>query len=145
MASNQGKYPLYLRAYIRTLQKRIQEQGEGKEDKNTLVKVVFYGIKTAVLMPKSTNYDESYAEFQSISALKDIIAKLTPNEFMNMFPVEKDFKGYKYGIKDYYSSMKYVNTLELNKPIGDNVLMFLGEYMNKDIHELFVRSVISLS
>lgn len=121
------KYPLYLRAYIRTLQKHIQELEEEREEKETLLKVVFYGIKTALLEPKSTSYKESTGEFQTISALKQIIAKLTPNEFMNMFPVEKDFKGYKYGIKDYYSSMEYVNTLDLNKPIGDNALMFLGE------------------
>ena len=139
------KYPLYLRAYIRVLKQHMQELEEEREEKETLLKVVFYGIKTALLEPKPTSYKESIVEFQTISALKQIIAKLTPNEFMNMFPVEKDFKGYKYEMKDYYSSMEYVNTLDLNKPIGDNVLMLLGEYMNKDIHRFFVKSVINLS
>lgn len=41
------KYPLYLSAYIRTLKKRMREMEEGKEEKATLLKVVFYGIKTA--------------------------------------------------------------------------------------------------
>lgn len=140
MTSN-NKYLLYLNAFNRKITNDFQENVKD----NHFKQVIFYGVKLVNEIPKVKTYDDELAIFQTISALKDLIKQLTPNEFMNMFPVEKDFKGYKYEMKDYYSSMEYVNTLDLNKPIGDNTLMLLGEYMNRDIHRFFVKSVISLS
>lgn len=140
MTSN-NKYLLYLNAFNRKIINDFQEDVKDDHFKQ----VIFYGVKLINEMPKAKTYDDELAIFQTISALKDLIKQLTPIEFMNMFPVEKDFKGYKYGMKDYYSSMEYVNTLDLNKPLGDNVLMLLGEYMNRDTHRFFVKSVINLS
>lgn len=139
------RYPLYLRAYINSIRLRMEELKNESPRKETLLKVVIYGIKTTRFLPESTTYDESINEFNSISSLKQIIADVTPNEFMNLFPIEKDFKGYKYEIKDYYSTMEYINTLDLNKPIGDNVSMFLAEYTNEDIDEFFVKAARCLS
>lgn len=139
--TNNNKYLLYLNAFNRKIINDFQEDVKDDHFKQ----VIFYGVKLINEMPKAKTYDDELAIFQTISALKDLIKQLTPNEFMNMFPVEKDFKGYKYEMKDYYSSMEYVNTLDLNKPLGDNVLMLLGEYMNRDIHSFFVKSVINLS
>lgn len=139
--TNNNKYLLYLNAFNRKIINDFQEDVKDDHFKQ----VIFYGVKLINEMPKAKTYDDELAIFQTISALKDLIKQLTPNEFMNMFPVEKDFKGYKYEMKDYYSSMEYVNTLDLNKPLGDNVLMLLGEYMNRDIHRFFVKSVINLS
>lgn len=140
MTSN-NKYLLYLNAFNRKIINDFQEDVKDDHFKQ----VIFYGVKLINEMPKAKTYDDELAIFQTISVLKDLIKQLTPIEFMNMFPVEKDFKGYKYEMKDYYSSMEYVNTLDLNKPLGDNVLMLLGEYMNRDIHRFFVKSVINLS
>lgn len=140
MTSN-NKYLLYLNAFNRKIINDFQEDVKDDHFKQ----VIFYGVKLINEMPKAKTYDDELAIFQIISVLKDLIKQLTPNEFMNMFPVEKDFKGYKYEMKDYYSSMEYVNTLDLNKPLGDNVLMLLGEYMNRDTHRFFVKSVINLS
>lgn len=136
-----NKYPLYLKAFN---EKVICSLKEDVIDDN-FKQVIFYGVKVVNGIQEAKTYDDELAIFQIISVLKDLIKQLTPNEFMNIFPVEKDFKGYKYEMKDYYSSMEYVNTLDLNKPIGDNTLMLLAEYMNKDIHRFFVKSVISLS
>lgn len=139
--TNNNKYLLYLNAFNRKIINDFQEDVKDDHFKQ----VIFYGVKLINEMPKAKTYDDELAIFQTISVLKDLIKQLTPIEFMNMFPVEKDFKGYKYEMKDYYSSMEYVNTLDLNKPLGDNVLMLLGEYMNRDTHRFFVKSVINLS
>ncbi|GAA0455447.1 hypothetical protein [Alkalibacillus silvisoli] len=141
MTGNKERYPLYLKAFNKKVTHYFQENVIDDNFKQ----VIFYGVKVVNGSPETKTHDDDLAIFNTISALKELIKQLTPNEFMNMFPVDKDFKGYKYEIKDYYSSMEYVNTLDLNKPIGDNVLMLLGEYMNKDIHRFFVKSVISLS
>ena len=140
-----NKYPLYLSASIRVLKERKQEQECNNERKDTLLRVVFYGIKSSIYTPESINYEQALTEFQFISAMKDIIAKVTPNEFMSVFPVEKYFKGYKHDMKDYYSTMEYLSTLNLDEPLGEGALMFLAEYMNNDVHRFFVRSVVSLS
>lgn len=141
MTSNQERHTLYLKAFVKKMKHSFNENVIDDNFKQ----VIFYGVKVVNGLPKARTHDDNLAIFQTISELKDLIKQLTPNEFMNMFPVEKDFKGYKYEMKDYYSSMEYVNTLDLNKPIGDNVLMLLGEYMNRDIHRFFVKSVIALS
>ncbi len=142
MAGHQIKYLLYLRAFAKVLKESIaSEAGE----RTLKLKVVFYGVKTIIHQPKSKSYKESVGEFQTISALKQVISELTLNEFMNLFPIKKDFKGYKYGIKDYFSTMEYVTTLDPNEPIRENALMLLAEYMNDDIHRFFVKSVTSLS
>lgn len=140
-----NKYPLYLSANLRVLRERLQEQENNNERKDTLLKVVFYGIKSSIYAPKSNNYEQALTEFKSISAMKDVIAMVTPNEFMRAFPIEKDFKGYKYGSKDYYSTMEYLSTLNLDEPLDEDALMFLAEYMNADVHRFFVKSVLSLS
>lgn len=140
------RYPLHLRAYIKSLKKRMQEMEEGKEEKETLLKVVFHGVKTAVLQPKSTNYDESVAEFQTISALKQIIGQLTPNEFMNLFPISKVYDGDRYEIKDYFYTMDYINSMDKDEPIGkENTLKFLIEYINDDIDVFNVKWVMCVS
>lgn len=141
MTSNKEKYPLYLKA----LNKKVSHHFQEDVKDNHFKQVIFYGVKLVNEIPKAKTYDDELAIFQTISALKDLIKQLTPNEFMNMFPVDKDFKGYKYEMKDYYSSMEYVNTLNLNKPIGENILMLLAEYMNRDIHRFFVNSALCLS
>jgi len=84
-----NKYPLYLSASIRVLKERQQEQESNNERKDTLLRVVFYGIKSSIYMPESINYEQALTEFQSISAIKDIIAMVTPNEFMRVFPIKK--------------------------------------------------------
>lgn len=108
-------------------------------------RVIFYGIKAINRSKEPTNYEGYENTFQLISTMKDLIGKLTPNEFMNIFPIKKDFTGYKYEMKDYYSSIEFINNLDRNKPIGDNVSYFLMEYTNKDIDKFVIKSVMTLS
>ncbi len=136
------KYPLYLRAFAKVLKESIASESEERTMK---LKIVFYGVKTMIHQPESESYEEAMGRFQTISAIKQVISELTLNEFMNLFPIKKDFKGYKYEIKDYFSTIEYVNTLDPNEPIGENALMLLGEYWNDDINDFFVESVTSLS
>lgn len=145
MTYKQDKYPLYLRAYGRELRKRMEEEEKGKEERSTLLRVVFYGINTTILTPKSTNYDETMMEFQSISALKDIIAKLTPSEFMNLFPISKTYDGDCYEIKDYFYTLDYINSMNAHEPIGEKTLEFLMEYTNPHINVFNVKGVMCVS
>lgn len=73
--------------------------------------------------------------FLLIEGIGNMIGCLTPREFMQIFPVEKDYDGEKHQCKDYFYTMEYINQLDKDVPIGsDNVSEFLFEYQNRDIN-----------
>ena len=134
------KYSLYLNAF----QNVINARKEDESDKQLLKQNIFYLVKIINKKPKPEDYQEAYNDFQLHSALKQMIEQLTPNEFMNVFPVKKDYDGEKYGVKDYFYTMDYINSLERDEPI-QNSLMFLAEYHNDEIHALNVNMMMNLS
>ena len=62
-----------------------------------------------------------------------------------MFPIDKDYKGNKWGLKDYFYTRDYINGLEQDKPIGEEILKFLWEYQNKDITDFNVCCMEAMS
>lgn len=122
-------YDLYLKAFIKVMQSRIVDE----LDKELIKKSVFYGAKVVKGMPKATTYENAVGNFQFASAIKEFMGMLTPNEFVNIFPIEKDFKGHKYEMKDYFYTRDYINTLDQNEPIGEGITKFLWEYQNWDV------------
>lgn len=136
-----SRYSLYLNAFIRVI-----EQYEKSQEKH-IKQAVFYGVKVINLKPKeySKTANDYLNDFQLIGAIKSLIAKLTPGEFINLFPIEKTFDGQKWGVKDFFYTKEYISSLEQEKPIGDKIDRFLMEYTNKDIEVFMVKSMICLS
>lgn len=59
-----------------------------------------------------------------------LLEGLTPRQVLTVFPIEKSFNGYKYGLKDYYSSMEFINDLGIDKPLTyETAKKFLMECM----------------
>lgn len=84
---------------------------------------------------KSYTEDEIKEWFYLISGVNDMVECLTPNEFMQMFPITKDYDGEKYEVKDYFYCTEYISHMDINKPIGqENGPEFLMEYWNWDIN-----------
>lgn len=63
--------------------------------------------------------------------------KMTPYEFMQIFPVDKQYGGEKSGIKDYFSVIKTINSYGINRKI-ENPEQFLMEYMNSDTDKFII-------
>ena len=61
------------------------------------------------------------------------IDKLTPREFMLVFPPAKEYKGSKIGCKDYFSTMELLNDYEPDKPLGDRAIEFVFGYYNRKV------------
>lgn len=144
-----AKYDLYMRAYTRELDEFTEavEAGETPETKPVIIRLVHYGVK-AIINKKELDYIdriEREAHFNSILAIRTMMATLTPNEFMRVFPIEKDYKGHRWGFKDYFYTKAYIQGLDSNKPIGENIDEFLWEYHNWDIAEFVVRSMSCIS
>jgi hypothetical protein len=49
----------------------------------------------------------------------------TPRELLRVFPIQKYYEGYKWEVKDYFSSIEYVNEFGLDSWIL-NLLMIVG-------------------
>ncbi len=108
---------MYLNALSRTL--------EGLKtyddcDKDTVKKIVFYGVKSIITKSKPTTYDEAMHDFQLISVVKGLVGKLTPREFMTIFPINKKFDGDKYQMKDYFSTMESIEEIGMDTVIGED-------------------------
>lgn len=57
-----------------------------------------------------------------------LLEELTPNEVYGLFPIDKEYDGYKLETKDYYSCMKEVEEIGLNTPMNrEQVKHFIME------------------
>lgn len=72
----------------------------------------------------------------------DAIGKCTPRKFMQLFPIDKEYKGHKYGFKDYFSVMESINKIGLDNEI-ENGFSFLWDYLNHDTN-IFLVNLMSL-
>ena len=77
-------------------------------------------------------YYKTEERFAYISCLKNCLKKLTYGEFINLFPITKEYDGAKWEMKDYYSTMEYLNDKSLDDYIEDP-LELIFEYYNWDI------------
>ena len=90
-----------------------------------LKKMVYWNIR---FLPyyENVNVEEKFAY---ISCLKNCLKKLTYREFINLFPIDKEYDGAKWEMKDYYSTMEYLNDKSLDDFIEDP-LELIFEYNN---------------
>lgn len=56
--------------------------------------------------------EESKATFQLIDAALVICSCLTLRNFINVFPIDKDYSGKKWGVKDYFYTMDVLSKME---------------------------------
>lgn len=144
--NNDVKNYLYLKAWDRTL----KEYTENLDIANKLIyiqRLIFYGVRTVITNPvrEHTTREQAEWDFQFITIIKSLVGLLKPSEFMLLFPIKKDYDGHKWQTKDYFYTRDYINTLDPDEPIGEEVLMFLLEYTNKDIKIFNIKSMLSLS
>lgn len=98
-------------------------------------KLLFLVIKTMKKV-EVDKMDEETVEhlFKIISLIGTLVGAYTPRKFIRLFPIRKDYNGYKTETKDYFSCMEYIKGIGIDTPIGENAAMFLMEYWNWDIN-----------
>lgn len=141
--SKEKRYNLYINAFKRSLQ---QYRGNPEQDPLPVMKqLIAYGVKTVNSMPKQDIITRSEAENNFIFAefIKDAMALLKPGEFVNLFPIKKNYDGGT-GWKDYFYTADYIKTLPQDKPIDSKIDDFLWEYLNPDI-SMFLVNLIGLT
>lgn len=144
------KGQLYLQALNNVNKAAIENYTYSRDE---IKKIVFYGIKYTNTQHarEASTLKEAELLYEFDTAISNFIGYLTPNEFMNIFPVTKEYEGHKYECKDYFYTMEYLNTLERDKPIKDqsidegSVIGFLWEYHNWEVRRFTVTLTTNLS
>lgn len=127
------KYTYYLNAFMKTV-----EAYNENPDREIMKRTILYGVKMINSEPKAVTYEEAQSGLRLASMIKDLMGLVTPEEFMNIFPIEKDFKGHKWETKDYFYTVDYISSLDIYQPIGEDVLEFLWEYHNMEVRRFNV-------
>jgi len=137
-------HEVYERAYSRLLE---QYRNNPADAKATIKKLVFLGVKRIITRHEPEIITKELADlyFQNMQVIMGAMALLMPKEFMQMFPITKDYDGHKYQFKDYFYTRNYVNQLPQDEPIGDKIHDFLWEYSNHDITEFMVKLMETVS
>lgn len=148
------KKELYLQALLNVMKEKKENQSYTRRELNDyLKKVILYGVKfvNAQRVDDISSAEEAECFHMIVMAISDSMGLLTPNEFLNIFPVSKEYNGHKYQSKDYFYTMNYLNSLERDRPIKDQsidrgtAIGFLWEYDNYEVREFTVALMTSLS
>lgn len=134
----------YERAIIRMLEDDIY----CLSDKEKMKKYIFLNIRKIVAerhKKKKHTYEQLNNILQFMLNLTDLMGRLTPIEFMQIFPIPKEYDGEKYSVKDYFSTIQEVKKYPQDKPVGDKITEFLMEYYNHDIIEFEVMKLCLIS
>jgi len=130
--------------YLKAFQSAARMYSEDQDIKPFIKKLIIYGVKVVNAKPETETItrEESVNDFQYASAIKDLIGTITPGEFVNIFPITKDFDGHKYQSKDYFYTRDYIRSLPVDKTIGEStdVMEFLWEYWNWEITHFIVNA-----
>lgn len=131
--------------YERAISRMLEEDIDIISDKNRLIKFLFLCVnKFAKEMhyEKKCTYKELQTRLDSMFLITDLMGKLTPVEFMRLFPISKEYDGEKCDMKDYFYTIKEVRKYPQDNPIGDEITKFLMEYYN---HKIIMFEVGKLS
>lgn len=142
-------YEQYTRAVTRA-EEELEQKAEGMSleelkrlSPELFVRSLYLFIKyvpVAYEKVEKSNLEEEMIQYfwafiESVSAR---IGYLTPQEFVRLFPITKEYDGEKYGVKDYFYTIEKINAMP-DEPIGEeNVSEFLFNYCNRDINEYMV-------
>lgn len=125
-------YGLYLNAYIRCLERIIASDTTFiNVDLIERQRLVYYGVKMINHQPdKDLSYDSLDTRFKTIDFIHAAMSTLTPNEFENIFPIDKEYDGARHEWKDYFFTKKMMEERGVDKEIGSEVEHFLWDYQN---------------
>lgn len=133
------RYDLYDKAYGKVLKE--YNNNSSQDAKPLIKKLIVYGVK--MVNSKSEHGDKTYEQteenFNFGELIKACMSLLTPSEFINTFPIDKEFKNHKYEFKDYFYTKDYIAKLDKDKPIGKEINMLLWEYTNMQLTKFNIR------
>lgn len=125
---------------------KYRNMSRQKRSVDELKKYVFYGMMNLQLVESrfAVKIKNCYEIENQYKDMRDVIAaasELTPREFLNMFPVSKEYYGEEYGFKDYFFTMKNLDRFPMDEKIGNMIIPFLDIYYSKIVFGFLVKYV----
>lgn len=112
--------------------------------RNAVPKCVYYGIKTYSI-PHGLDVLSPEDRHAYMERIVDITSLITPRQFMTIFPIDKEYDGEKYGIRDYFTTIEdAVKPNGIDKPIKEP-FKFLMNYWNHDVLLFVVNMTTAMS
>lgn len=122
--------------YKNALVRLIDKVSNNEMQEDTLKKFIWLSVKVINSSKiEKLEHEQLEGRLQLLFFITDLMGNFTPVEFMQLFPIPKEYKGKKYGVKDYFSTMKEVEKYPLDEPIGEKILEFIMDYYNWEIFE----------
>jgi len=140
-------FAIYLRGFIKQLHSDIKKLDSKEElTSDDYSRLVFYGINMLNTdKNESLEFGDLKKRFFQYQTIHRVISNLTPRQFEAIFPITKDYDGDRFGRKDYFSTMKMIEKIGRDNPIGDNVEKFLFDYHNWHVTHFVVNEMSTLS
>lgn len=146
---NADKHDLYFKAYYNVLKEysKLHDENPDQDFKPIIKRLIIYGVKVVNTKrePEYIDMETAESDFEFVDIIKSLMAMLTPKEFMQLYPIAKEYNGHKYGVKDYFYTRNYIKTLDQDKPIGDEILNFIWEYHNWELTKFNVEIMECIS
>ena len=133
----------YFYNYIYISNKAAEEIAEGIT-KDNLSKFVFSYGRALITICEIDDLESAKAFHESFETWKQAACMLTYRELFTIYPIEKDFDGYKYEMKDYWSTKEYIeeNIKNLDDFINEDTLIeLMMEYDNNDLFRIAMRYI----
>lgn len=125
-----NKMDAYLRSLLVSLPKALS-------DHTALCRSILYGIRFVGRMERPLTFDGLMARYQISELIMRLMTRVTPREFSMIFPIEKDYEGHRFGVKDYFSTVEMIEKHGWDDPIRDP-LDFLWDYENQETRSFLV-------
>lgn len=125
-------FALYSKVFIKELRIANDKYETVEEyDKDTLKKLIWTGVKMINASESRSNNQESLeTKFSLVNIVNSLMSLITPRDFENIFPIDKEYDGEKWGMKDYFYTRKFIEEFGLDRVIGDEIEDFLWDYLN---------------
>ena len=135
LVEKEPSYRMYARAIDRFADAYKSKKQMSRDDFKKLLYLQIKYIEKANREKSQRNdvafYDKTPMErFKLLDAIVKMVGMLKPTELLEMFPVDKYYKGHKIQFKDYFYTMKEINKLDPDEPIGEKAFELLWDYQN---------------
>ena len=153
VAPEKKESPDYLDIYTRIFLEKVGEMQHEEGLPVTIAEVglqlrkqvLFFGVRMFNLMKMKVEHEDQKlinSMFSVVDSLNVIIGTLTPRELQTVFPIDKKFDGERYGVKDYFTTMKELRSVGLDNPITiERVPGLCMDYQNWDIRMFAVNKL----
>lgn len=108
------------------------------------IKIVLCGVKYQSMKQDGHNtpYRELLQSFLEMQEISRYMETLTYREMVQIFPIRKDFDGWRYEAKDYWSCKEYLSEKNLDAALGTDVDEFLWSYYNDNIMHFGIKKTL---